>query len=233
MDAGLAILKKGGNAIDAAVAALLALTVTDAKSFCFGGEVPIMVYDARRKVVEVLFGQGSAPRLATLEHFAKTGSPNKGPEPAAVPAVVDVCVTALDRYGTRTFAEVAEPTLRLLDRGEQDWHANLARTLRRLVEAEKVSPQDRRRGLRLVADYFYRGPIARELDAWCRANGSLIRYTDLATHVTPSEPVAAEYRGHTVYNAAPGTKGRICCKRCNCSKGSTSSGPQPPGDDSS
>src|SRR5918998_1053369 len=85
--AGLAVLKEGGNAVDAAVATLLALTVTDANQFCFGGEVPIMVYDARRKVVEVLAGQGAAPRLATREYFKKRGGiPGNGPEAAAVPA---------------------------------------------------------------------------------------------------------------------------------------------------
>lgn len=208
VEAGLTILKNGGNAIDGAVATILALGVTDSKSFCFGGEVPIVVYDAHRKVVEVLCGQGAAPRLATREHFAKTGIPNKGPEPAAVPAVLDACVTALDRYGSRTFADVVEPTLRLLDRHEQDWHANLAQTFRRLIDAEKASPADRRRGLRLVADYFYRGPIAREMDAWCRANGSLIRYTDLATHVTRvEEPATADYRGHTVYKCGAWNQG--------------------------
>ena len=50
--------------------------------------------------------------------------------------------------------------LRLLDRHEKAWHADLARTIRRLIEAERGSAGDRRRGLRLVADYFYRGPIA-------------------------------------------------------------------------
>src|SRR4051794_8980044 len=166
VDAGITLLKGGGNAADAAVATILALSVTDGKSFCFGGEVPVLVYDARRKVVEVLCGQGVAPRLATREYFAKRGGiPGRGVEPAAVPAALDVCLTALDRHGTRTFAEAVAPTLRLLDRGEQPWHADLARTLRRLVEAEQVSPGDRSRGLRLVADCFYRGPVAREIDA--------------------------------------------------------------------
>src|SRR5262249_14886311 len=152
-------------------------------------------------VVEVVCGQGTAPRLATREHFAqKGGIPGRGIEPAAVPGALDACLTVLDRYGTRTFAEAVAPALRLLDRGERPWHADLARTVRPLVDVEKQSPTDRRRGLRLVADYFYRGPIAREIDAWSRANGGLIRYTDLATHVTRvEEPVSAEYRGHTVY----------------------------------
>jgi gamma-glutamyltranspeptidase/glutathione hydrolase len=129
VDAGLSVLHDGGNAIDAAVATILALSVTDGKSFCFGGEVPILVYDARRGVVEVIAGQGAAPRLATREHFARRGGiPGKGVEPAAVPAALDACLTALDRYGTRTFAEAAAPMLQLLDRHREPWHADLART---------------------------------------------------------------------------------------------------------
>jgi gamma-glutamyltranspeptidase/glutathione hydrolase len=209
VDAGIEILKDGGNAVDGAVATLLALSVTDSRAFCFGGEVPIIVYDAKRNVVEVLAGQGVAPRLATRRHFAQQGGiPGSGLEPAAVPAALDACLTALDRYGTKTFAEVAAPTLRLLDHHERDWHANLAKTLRRLIRAERQSPDDRSRGLRLVADYFYRGPLARELAKWCRENGGLIRYSDLATHVTRiEEPVSAHYRGYTVYKCGPWTQG--------------------------
>jgi gamma-glutamyltranspeptidase/glutathione hydrolase len=123
VDAGLGVLKDGGTAADAAVATILALTVTDAKSVCFGGEVPILIYDARRKVVEVIAGQGVAPRLATREHFAARGSiPINGIEPAAVPALLDACVVTLERHGTITFARAAAPTLRLLDAGRLDWH---------------------------------------------------------------------------------------------------------------
>lgn len=209
VDAGMEILKAGGTAADAAAATILALSVTDGTLFCFGGEVPIMVYDAKRGVVDVVCGQGAAPKLATREHFTKMGGiPGKGIEPAAVPGAFDACLTILDRYGTKTFTEVIAPTIRLLDKGERPWHADLARTLRRLVEAEKAGGGERRRGLRLVADYFYRGPIAREIDEWSRANGGLIRYTDLATHVTRiEEPVTAEYRGHTVYKCGVWTQG--------------------------
>jgi gamma-glutamyltranspeptidase/glutathione hydrolase len=209
VEAGLATLKGGGNAADAAVATLLALSVTDSRAFCFGGEVPILVYDARRKAVEVVCGLGTAPRLATREHFVKRGGiPGKGVEAAAVPGLLDACVTALDRHGTRTFAEAAAPALRLLDRHGKTWHADLARTLRLLIKAEQAAPGDRRRGLRLVADCFYRGAVARQLDAWSRANGGLLRFADLATHVTRvEEPVSVEYRGHTVYKCGPWTQG--------------------------
>jgi len=199
-DASLAMLKSGGNAADAAVVATLIISVTD-KVVCFGGEVPILYYDAATGTVEVLCGQGAAPRLATQEHFAKQGGiPSKGVEPAAVPGLLDAMLTLLSRRGTKTFAEVAQPTLRILDAGEEPWHMDLAATFRRLIEAESASPRDRQRGLRLVADYFYRGPLAREIDTWMRAQGGLIRYSDLATHTTRiEEPLWIDYRGSRVY----------------------------------
>jgi gamma-glutamyltranspeptidase/glutathione hydrolase len=192
--------------------------VTDATSFCFGGEVPMLVYDAKTRDVTVIAGQGAAPRLATREHFAvRGGIPAKGIEPAAVPAALDACLTALDRSGTMTFSRVVGPTLRLLDGRKGAWHADLARTIRTLTaaEARAASPggnsdraADRSRGLRLVADEFYRGPIARRIDAWSRASGGLIRYVDLATHVTRvEEPVVAEYRGCSVYKCGVWTQG--------------------------
>jgi gamma-glutamyltranspeptidase / glutathione hydrolase len=207
--AGIEILQAGGNAADAAVATLLALSVTDSGGFCFGGEIPLLVYDANRKVVEVVCGQGVAPKLATRNYFEKLGGiPGNGIEPAAVPGALDACLTTLDRYGTLKLADVAAPTLRLLDRHEREWHALLARTVRRLIEAESGSPDDRSRGLRLAADYFYRGPLARELAAWCEANGGLIRYTDLATHVTRiEEPASIDYRGCTVFKCGAWTQG--------------------------
>lgn len=207
--AGLEILKRGGNAADAAAATILALSVTDSKGFCFGGEVPILVYDSRRRIVEVLAGQGAAPRLATREYFLKLGEiPAKGLASAAVPAAFDACVTLLDRHGTLKLADVADPALRLLDRAKEDWHPLLAKTLRRLIAAENRGGPDRSRGLRFASDYFYRGPLARELAAWCEQNGGLIRYEDLATHVTRiDEPVSVDYRGHTVFKCGPWTQG--------------------------
>ncbi len=207
--AGLEILKRGGNAADAGAATILALSVTDSGGFCIGGEVPIIVYDAQRGVVEVLSGMGAAPRLATREYFSRLGGiPAKGIESAAVPAAFDACITLLDRYGTLRLADVAGPALRLLDRAKVEWHPLLARSLRRLIEAESRGGTDRRRGLRLAADYFYRGPLARELARFCEENGGLIRYEDLATHVTRiEEPLAVDYRGHTVYKCGPWTQG--------------------------
>ena len=139
--AGLAALQKGGNAVDGAAATIFALSVTDSTNFCFGGEVPIMVYDAKRNVTELLCGLGAAPKLATQEFFAKRkGSiPAKGIEAAAVPGMVDGVLTALDRYGTITFADSRHASnWRLLDHHKKPWHARLEhRTIRRMIDAEK------------------------------------------------------------------------------------------------
>ena len=139
----------------------------------------------------MIAGQGAAPgwRRSSISR-ASGGIPARGIEAAAVPAALDACLTLLDRFGTMTFTQVIAPTQALLRRPARPaaWHADFARTLETLVAAEaqahpggSASPAgDRSRGLRLVADAFYRGPIARRIDAWSSANGGLIRYVDLA-----------------------------------------------------
>jgi gamma-glutamyltranspeptidase / glutathione hydrolase len=218
--AGLEALRRGGNAADAAATTIFALSVTDSTQFCFGGEVPILIYDAKSKAVVVIAGQGAAPALATREEFEKYGTPipTKGIRPAAIPAALDACLVLLERFGTITFGEAIAPTREWLARPEKPmpWHPDLARTLAILAEAEAgahtagsaVSAENRKKGLRLVADAFYRGPIARRIDAWSRANGGLIRYEDLATHVTHvEEPVTVKYRDLNVYKCGPWSQG--------------------------
>src|SRR6478735_6938601 len=147
-----AVAAGGQGAVDAAAATILALSVTDSGAFCFGGEVPILVYDAKRNVVEVLVGLGAAPGLATREHFTqKGGIPGSGIEAAAVPRAFDAVLTALDRYASKTSAEVDGPMLAMIDKGSKGWHSHLASTVRRKISAEKEAHGDRRRGLRLAA----------------------------------------------------------------------------------
>lgn len=207
--AGVEILKAGGNAADAAAATIMALGVTDSTLFCLGGEVPIMVYDANRGIVEVIAGQGAAPRLATVEHFRKLpdGIPATGLLSATVPAAIDAVVTLLERHGTKTFAQITAPTLKLLENPKEKWHKDLHATLEKLCEAEAKYP-DRALGLRAVSDYFYRGPVAREIDRFSRENGGLLRYEDLATHHTPVErPASLNYRGHQILKCGLWTQG--------------------------
>ena len=162
-EAGLRMLKDGGNAVDAGVASILALSVTDHSAFCFGGEVPILIYMAETEKVVAISGMGTAPQKASLEMFIGMDAiPGSGILPAAVPSVLATCVLALDQFGTMTFAEVAEPTIQILaTKGGEDWFPRLANTFGRLIEAEKGS-KDRNAGLEAVREHFYEGPIADE-----------------------------------------------------------------------
>jgi len=224
-EASLEVLKEGGRAADAAATALLVLCVTDPGNFCFGGEVPIIIYDAERKSTEVLSGQGVAPKLATLEHFQKLGGiPGSGPQSAAVPGALDAILTLLDRHGTITFRRASEPMLNALDAranaGKDAWSKNLAVTIRELVAAEATAGADRRTGLRRVADYFYRGPVAQRLDAWSEANDGLIRRVDLATHVTRiEEPLKNDYRGYNIVKCGVWTQGPFLLQTLNLLEG--------------
>lgn len=207
--AGLEILQREGNAADAAVATILALSVTDYGRFAIGGEVPFLYYDAKSQRVEVLNGVGVAPKdPEAIAWLYAHGIPRQGVRAATVPAVVALCVAVLQRHGSMTFAEVVAPTLRLLESGEQEWYPLLLRTLRRLVEAERSASGNRRERLQAVHDRFYRGDIANELDAWYRSAGGFLRKHDLETYaVRVEEPVTTNYRGVTVVKCPPWTQG--------------------------
>ncbi|MEK6303843.1 MAG: gamma-glutamyltransferase family protein [Acidobacteriota bacterium] len=124
-EAGLRLLQQGGNAVDAGCATILAASVIEFSHFSFGGEVPIIIKTASGAPT-VINGQGIAPRLATREFFlarAKNGLQEKGAAsipssgilPATVPAVLDAVVTALDRFGTKSLAQVMQPAIELAD----------------------------------------------------------------------------------------------------------------------
>ncbi len=142
-EAGLRLLQRGGNAIDAGCAAVLAASVIEFSHFSFGGEVPIIVKTSSGSPM-VINGQGIAPRLATREFFlerAKRGEREEGPVyrgspeyvsiseggsrpgaipssgilPATVPGVLDAVVATLDRFGTKSLGEVMQPAIELAD----------------------------------------------------------------------------------------------------------------------
>jgi gamma-glutamyltranspeptidase/glutathione hydrolase len=223
--AGVKILQQGGNAADAGAATLLALSVTYVGAFCVGGEVPILVYSADQKNVKLLEGQGEAPRdPKAIAWYMEHGIPDGDVKAAAVPGAIDAIVTLLKLYGTKSFEEVVQPTLAILDGGgpswyidtgsEQtietgvNWQADLAVTFRKLVESEKAAKGTRQQKLQAVSDRFYRGDIANALEAWYVEKGGFLRKADLAAHKTPVvDPLTITYRGYTVYKAGPFTQG--------------------------
>jgi gamma-glutamyltranspeptidase / glutathione hydrolase len=278
VEAGLRILQRGGNAVDAGVATILAASVIEFSHFSFGGEVPILIKPKGQKVV-VIEGMGQAPAKATREFFVNRSRgegdsattmpstrrggliPSTGPLSATVPAVLDACVTALDQFGTKTLGEVMEPAIQLADGFPLDelrvnyirtrssifsqWpdakrvflpngevpkvgdifvQADLARTLREIVRAEKLASRgtrnNRHAGLMAARDYFYRGPIARRIGAYMQANGGLIAADDFAKFsATVGQPVSADYRGYQVYKAGFWTQGPAMVETLNMLEG--------------
>ena len=223
--AGIKILQQGGNAADAGAATLLALSVTYVGAFCVGGEIPILVYSADQKNVKLLEGQGEAPRdPKAVAWYMKNGIPDGDVKAAAVPSTIDAVVTLLKLYGTKSFEEVAQPTLAILDAGGPTWYidtgsdqkidtgvhwqADMAVTFRKLVESENATKGTREQKLQAVSDRFYRGDIADALEAWYIEKGGFLRKPDLAAHKTPVvDPLTATYRGYTVYKTGPLTQG--------------------------
>jgi gamma-glutamyltranspeptidase/glutathione hydrolase len=277
VEAGLRIMQRGGNAVDAGVATILAASVIEFSHFSFGGEVPILIKPKGEKVV-VIEGMGQAPMKATREFFAnrdgadsgggptmgtkKLGQiPSTGPLAATVPAILDACVTALDQFGTKTLAEVMEPAIQLADGfpidelrvqyiktrapifsqwpdakrvflpggevpkpGDLFVQADLARTLREIVRAERLASKgtrnNRHAGLMAARDYFYRGPIAKRIGDYMQANGGLITADDFAKFAAKvGQPVETEYRGYQVFKAGFWTQGPAMIETLNMLEG--------------
>ncbi len=213
--AGLSLLEQDGNAADAAAATLLALAVTDYGLFAMGGEVPLLIYDARKREVKVLCGLGRAPLdPEAIKWYYDNGIPSGGNmKSAPTPGAVDLCVTLLKLYGTASFEQAVTPTLKLLDAGGDDWYPPLAITLRKLVEAERACQGNREEKLAAARDRFYTGDVADELVAWYKETGSFLRKSDLAAQVTRVEdPVSVNYRGYTVHKCGPWTQGPYLCQ---------------------
>ena len=118
--AGFRMFEKGGNAIDAGVAAGLALNVLEPQSNGIGGEVPILIYCARQKQTYAINGQGYAPKAATIAWFRGRGIeiiPGDGFLPATVPGAFGAWTTALQQFGRLQLKEVLEPTIELTEEG--------------------------------------------------------------------------------------------------------------------
>jgi gamma-glutamyltranspeptidase/glutathione hydrolase len=151
-EAGLRMLHRGGNAVDAGVAAVLAGSVIEFSHFGFGGEVPVLIKPVNKSVVTIN-GQGTAPQLATREFFEKRGDdgkngggsgrnqnkpsfiPSTGPLAATVPGVLDAMIVALDRFGTMKLADVMQPAIELAEAFPLDeLRVNYIRNTRKVFE---------------------------------------------------------------------------------------------------
>src|SRR5579863_459396 len=118
--AGARIFARGGNAIDAAVAATFVEGIVNPHMHTIGGEVPMLIYLASERRVVAVNGNMTAPARATIPLYRARGLdlvPGEGLLAAGVPAAFDALATALSHFGTKTLAEVLEPSLKLCEDG--------------------------------------------------------------------------------------------------------------------
>ena len=209
--AGIDILRQGGNAVDGAVAVIFCLAVSDYGSFCIGGEVPFMFFNSNTGKVSVFNGMGGAPGdQDAIDWCYSNGIPDQGIRASTVPSAVSTCLTALELNGTMSIEQVIAPTLNLLDAGEEEWHPNLAATLRKLVSTEKETAGTREEKIRKARDRFYKGDLADELNDYYIQSGGFLRKSDLESHETLVEdPVSIRYGEFEVYKCNTWTQGPV------------------------
>lgn len=209
--AGIDILSQGGNAVDAAVAVIFCLSVSDYGSFCIGGEVPFMFYNTNTGMVSVFNGMGGAPGDPdVIEWCYKNGIPDQGIKASTVPSAVSTCLTALEMNGTMSFQQVITPTLALLETGRENWYASMAATLQKLIDTEQNTEGSREQKIRQARDRFYKGDIADELNDYYVRSGGFLRKSDLEAHSTLVEnPISVQYREYTVYKCNTWTQGAV------------------------
>lgn len=233
--AAIDILKQGGNAIDAAIAANAVQCVTEPTSCGLGGDLFAMMWDAETHQLYGLNGSGRSPQGLTLEEFRRLGHdeiPKYGPLPVTVPGCVDGWFTLHERFGKLPIQDVLAPAIQHARDGfavteviAHYWkggvaahreHAGFAEVF--TIDGEAPAHGETFRNPRLAdtleriakggRDEFYRGDIARTIDHFMREIGGYLRYDDLAGHQSEwVDPVSVEYRGHRVWELPPNGQG--------------------------
>jgi gamma-glutamyltranspeptidase/glutathione hydrolase len=226
--AGVEILKAGGNAVDAAVAAAFAIGVAEPNATGIGGEGMMVIYLARTNAAIAIDYRSSAPARLTYEK----GIPSTGHGAVAVPGTVAGLVLALEKYGTLRLPTVMAPAIKLAAEGftvgstlagviadnfeEIAKREPLARILAPtglpLEAGSTLQNADLAATLRKIAaggrDVFYRGELADKIAAEMAAQGGLITKEDLAAYkAIERAPVRGSYRGHTILSAPPPVAG--------------------------
>ena len=233
--AAIDVLKSGGTAVDAAIAANAVLALVEPTGCGLGGDLFAIVWDAESKRLYGLNGSGRSPQGLTLEHFRKEGLdkiPSYGALPVSVPGCVDGWFELHRRFGRLEMAKVLEPAIGYARRGfplseliAYYWGRSVPRLESQPGFSETFMPGGRApvkgevfrnpalaNTLEKLAqggrDAFYKGEIARTIDTFMKRVGGFLRYEDLAQHTsTWVEPVSTDYRGYTVWQLPPNGQG--------------------------
>lgn len=243
----LDILKAGGSAVDAAIAANAALGLMEPTGSGIGGDLFAIVWDAEKKELVGLNASGRSPEAMTLEYFQENGIesvPPFGPLPVSVPGTVDGWFQLHGRYGRLDMKEILAPAIAYARDGFPVSEViayyltlNAARIGQYPGFRETFMPDGRvpRKGEifrnpRLAATYeliankgrdeFYKGEIAKSIDAYMTEQGGLLTYADLAAHESEwVTPVSTNYRGWDVYELPPNGQGIAALQILNVLEG--------------
>src|SRR3954462_10764732 len=242
--AGLDVLRQGGNAIDAAVATGAVLDVTSQNDTGIGGDLFALVYIAKDKKLYALNSGGWAPAGWTPEFFkTKLGVktvPNSGVNAATVPGAISGYDALLKRFGTLGFKETFERAARIADEGwgiAERRHNDLKGATNGLLndpDSKEAFLADGQtpalysiirnpalaKALRLIQtqgrDAFYRGPIADAIVAKVTANGGAMTKADLEEFQSEwTEPISTNYHGYEVFELPPPGQGFAALEMLN------------------
>jgi len=235
-EAGLEILRRGGNAVDAAIATNAVLGVVYPHMTGLGGDAFWLIYDSQSKQVLGLNGSGRAGQQVTREVYTNQGLstiPQRGPLAAnTVPGGVDSWWEAHQRCGRLPWGDLLQPAIELAEQGfpishsQRHWTNENAEPLMEysggknpflpegnLPEAKGIfkNPALATAMKDLAAggvDEFYQGKIAREIVSYLQQQGGLLTEEDFASHTsTWVEPISTTYRGYGVYEMPPNCQG--------------------------
>jgi gamma-glutamyltranspeptidase/glutathione hydrolase len=231
----LDILKKGGNAIDAAIAANAMLGLVEPTGSGIGGDLFAIVWDAQSKRLYGLNASGRSPQSLTLEHFRQNDIsviPKFGPLPVSVPGAVDGWFMLSERFGSLPMQTLLEPSIKYAREGfpvseliAYYFSVNQKRigqypgfTETFTIEGKTPVKGQIFKNPALATTYekiatggrdvFYKGDIARTIGAFMKSQGGFLSYSDMASHYSDwIEPVSTNYRGYDVWELPPNGQG--------------------------
>lgn len=244
---GLDVLKAGGTAVDAAIAANAALGLMEPVSNGIGGDLFALVWDARTRKLHGYNGSGRSPRSLTLEWFRQHGYreiPPLGPLPVSVPGAVDGWFALHKRFGKLPMRRLLAPTIAYAREGfpvteliAHYWALSVPKlapfpgfteqfTLdgRAPAKGELWRNPNLANTLQAIADggrdAFYKGRIARVIADYFKAHDGFLSYADLASHQGEwVEPISTRYRGCEVWELPPNGQGLAALQMLNILEG--------------
>ena len=239
----LDVLKAGGNAIDAAIAANAMQGLTEPASCGVGGDLFAIVWDAKTKKLHGLNASGRSPKSLKLGHFKKLKLkqiPTHGPLSISVPGCVDGWIELHEKFGKLPLKQILQPAI---DYGEQGFPLTeiIARGMAGSVNAYKkypgwsevYTPGGRvpfkgmvfknpalARTYRMIAEggreTFYKGAVAKQIAQFVKEHGGFLTAADLTDHHSEwVAPVSTTYRGHTVWELPPNGQGIAALQMLN------------------